>query len=148
MVYLKCLYLIVVDLFWLMFFCYCYLPLTGHNSSWNDTVYQLADTWKDMVNHLLLRSSDRPVLLVHFEDLKLNVFREIEKILTFIGYQIDHAVLRERLKNDFNTFYRNHTDSFEHFTPEQKEYVASVMASIDPLVAMKLRTSQFLQASN
>ncbi len=136
--------LLISSFFPIFFVCFVldllyFSSLAGNNSVWNETVYRLAGMWKAMVNHLLVRSSHRPVLLIHFEDLKHNVFNEIKRVLAFIGYSIEDALLRDRLKHNFNAFYRNHSDSFKHFTPEQNEHLNNVISSIDPHIATKLR---------
>ena len=98
-----------------------------------------------MVSHLLVRSSERPVLLVLFEDLKQKLALEMRRILSFLNYDVDDSVLNERLKYKFNHFYRNHTDSFEHYTKDQIHYINSVISSLDPWVVPMLPLRQYIR---
>lgn len=82
-----------------------------------------------MVQHLLVNSKNSSVLLVHYEDLRSNLFHEMKRMLQFLDYSVTENTLRERLDEKFTTFYRNHTSEFEHFTSEQKKYVNSILAS-------------------
>lgn len=95
----------------------------GNNSDWDSKVRELMLVWERMVKHLLLDSMDRPVLLVHYEDLKADLVREVKRMVKFLGYDMPEDVLRERITQQFNDFYRNHTPTFEHFTPAQKKFI-------------------------
>ena len=119
--------------------------LLGNNSLWNETVYRLADSWKMMVYHLLVKSTDHHVLLVHYEDLKHDLFREMNRILTFLDIKMEEEVLRERLEPNFNIFYRNHTCHYEHFTSEQRRYINHVISTADPQVAARLPLKTYLR---
>ena len=75
-----------------------------------------------MMMNLVVKVGRRPVLLVKYEDLQANATKEVLRMLEFL--RIPHtpdqvaAILKER---EFTQYYRNHTDDFEHYTPEQKK---------------------------
>lgn len=104
---------------------------TGRNLEWNRTVYEQIHIWELMVEHLLVRSTGHPVLLVHYKDLKSNALHEVVRILSFLDYEVSNKVVEERLKKQFNTFYRNHTSTFEHFTRVQRDYVNTVISRVE-----------------
>lgn len=83
--------------------------------------------WEDMVNHLLVNVSDsNPVLLVKYEDLKKDLYQEVERMLMFLDVQVRND-WKDRLKNGFHAFHRNHTYTFDHYTIEQKIYMNEVI---------------------
>lgn len=98
---------------------------------WNNRVRQLARTWEQMVNHLLIENKNHPVLVVKYEDLKANTVHEVMRMVQFLGYEIPKDLLVERMKQKFTAFYRNHTLTFQHFTTAQKNYINSIINRVD-----------------
>ena len=85
------------------------------------------ENWEAMINHLLINKSDsNPVLLVKYEDLKSDPYQEVERMLMFLDVKVKKDV-RDRLKNGFHAFHRNHTYTFDHYTVEQKIYMNEVI---------------------
>ena len=83
--------------------------------------------WEAMINHLMVNVSEgNPVLLVKYEDLKKDPYQEVERMLTFLDMKVKDDV-KDRLKNGFHTFHRNHTYTFDHYTVEQKIYMNEVI---------------------
>ena len=109
---------------------------TGTNSGWNTTIYtQMAD-WETMVTHLLINNTgNRPTLLVKYEDLKRDALREVERMVQFLGVRLVSDGTK-RVGGGFHTFHRNHTYTFDHYTPEQKLHINSVIKRVD----LKLNT--------
>ena len=68
-----------------------------------------------------------PMLTVFFEDLQENAVREVRRMLDFLEYPYSEDKLQASLKEGFSQFYRNHTDSFRHFTPDQQESFNAVI---------------------
>ena len=88
-----------------------------------------------MMMNLVVKAGRRPVLLVRYEDLRANATKEVLRMLEFL--RVPHtpgqvaAILRE---GEFTQYYRNHTDDFEHYTPEQKEaFNKAILYIIDHL---------------
>ena len=95
--------------------------LAGYNQAWAARINELTHRWEEMVTHLLVQNAaKRPVLLVHYEDLKRNSSHEVLRMVKFLGVGIPESVVMERLKDGFTSFYRNHTQTFEHYTDMQK----------------------------
>lgn len=80
-----------------------------------------------MVTHLLIDSSQYPVLVVRYEDLKANTTHEVVRMVEFLGIEIHKDVVMERTKQDFTRFYRNHTLTIEYFTTAQKERINQII---------------------
>ena len=70
-----------------------------------------------------MNTAKHPVLVVRYEDLKRDEAGEVRRMLEFLQV----AYSEERLGASYSHFYRNHTDTFEHFTPEQKQFVNRVI---------------------
>ena len=61
---------------------------------------------------------------MRYEDLKSDTVKEMKKVMDFLGFpHLSEADITERLGQGYSQFYRNHKDSFEHFTEEQKAFV-------------------------
>ena len=67
------------------------------------------------------------MLVVRYEDLKIDTLNEVKKILDFLHFPYKEEEVAEKLNEGFNDFYRNHTDTFEHFTPEQNLFIRSLV---------------------
>ena len=46
------------------------------------------------------------------------------------------------LQNDYTTYYRNHTDNFEHYTAEQKIFINDIILQAANLMKTWLATSE------
>ena len=71
-----------------------------------------------------------PMLTVFFEDLKEDTAREVKRMLDFLEYPYNNAELQATLLGGFNQFYRNHTDTFDHFTADQREAYNTVITDV------------------
>ena len=83
--------------------------------------------WQLMINSNVLRQGSHRILSVRYEDLKKNPIAEVRRMLDFLQFPYSVADIEQRLHEGFTLFYRNHTDSFEHFTNEQKELVNTII---------------------
>ena len=102
--------------------------LLGTNPGWNWTIYRQMENWEAMINHLLVNISDsNPVLLVKYEDLKRDAYQEVERMLRFLDVRFRNNDMKEKTKEGFHAFHRNHTYTFDHYTVEQKIYVNEVI---------------------
>ena len=89
----------------------------------------------------MLQQLSYNTLLLHFiaynryEDLKLDTFKEVKRMLDFLQFGYDNEELRQRLATNFSTFHRQHTEKeFQHFTSEQRIFVDNgISASVDYL---------------
>ena len=100
-----------------------------------------------MVNHLIIKSKGKPVLVVRYEDLKRNAIAEVKKILGFLRFvQVPEQEIESRLLSGFQNFYRNHTDLFDHYTQEQKTYVNTVIRRVEEQINQ--HAVQFISLGN
>ena len=67
--------------------------------------------------------SGHPVLVVRYEDLKLDILRQVKRILNFLEFPYMEKELKQRMAEDFGKFHRPPHPDFEHFTPWQKVFV-------------------------
>ena len=99
----------------------------GKNAVWNRIVRYHAVKWKLMVNSNVLKRGSHPILTVTYEDLKKDSTAEVKRMLDFLQFPYSIMDLEKKLHEGFTQFYRNHTDTFEHFTNEQKEFVNGII---------------------
>lgn len=101
----------------------------GKNIQWERFTQSHSSKWKYMINYNLLRDANQPQIVVWYENLKRHPVAEVKKMLDFLQVPFSDAEVEEKLQHDFTQFYRNHTDSFEHFTAAQKKRVNDVILS-------------------
>ena len=84
-----------------------------------------------MLMSFVVGVDDRPVLVVKYEDIQSNATSEVLRMLEFLGVDHSPEQVAAILKNEnFTQHYRNHTDTFEHYTPEQKVAVNAAILNI------------------
>lgn len=67
----------------------------------------------------VLRSRGHAVLVVLYEQLKSDTVRQVQRVLDFLHFPYSAQAVERALEGGFNSFYRNHTDTFPHFTTQQ-----------------------------
>ena len=73
----------------------------------------------------VIKNHNHPVMVVKYEDLKRNVYSEVMMMLDFFEFPYSITAVSKRLKKEF---HRAHSKTeFEHFTPEQKAFVMTVV---------------------
>lgn len=102
----------------------------GKNPVWDKILRSQVVKWKLMVNSNLLRRRSHPVLTVRYEDLKTDTVAEVVRMLDFLEFPYSREEVEHRIREGFTQFYRNHTDSFDHFTTEQKIFVNGIIFDI------------------
>ncbi len=75
---------------------------------------------------------------MRYEDVLLNRVLEIEKMLIFLKYEVDHDIVVKKLSEDFKVFHRNHSYKFEHYTKLQQNKVNNII----------LKTLRFFKSFN
>lgn len=116
-----------------LYLCLSHISLhAGTNPGWNNTIYTQMEVWETMINHLLINNTvERPVLLVKYEDLQRDSYQEVERMVNFLNVKFLTDDVNKPLEhNGFHAFHRNHTNSFDHYTMEQKLYVNSVIGRV------------------
>ncbi len=112
------------------------------NVEWDLRLREFMKIWESMVDHLLIKSKNRPVLLVLYENLKEDPLREVKRIVDFLGYNLPESVLKERIELKVADFYGHRFLTFDPFTPAQKELIAAVCtrvtAKLNPDIGRKM----------
>ena len=60
-------------------------------------------------------------------------------MLEFLQFPYSEEKVMSAVKNGYSSFYRNHTDSFQHFTSDQRSAINAAIAE----TANRLRTRNF-----
>ena len=113
------------------------------SKKWNYFLHKYFDLWMKRIENWVLKvSSDHPVLVVRYEDLKEKPVQEIIRMLSFLKVPFTEGDLLVRMRDDYVTFKRKHDerDSFEHYTSDQKTHIKSII-----LEAIKLAEKNSMQ---
>ena len=88
-----------------------------------------------MVRNWLVNSRNHPVLVVKYEELKQNTLHEVLRMLDFLKVPYSEDVVEQRLIAGFNSFQRrHHEDDFDHYVPEQQNFVRNAVISANKLL--------------
>lgn len=107
-------------------FFVCFFPVVS--DSWDEFLHSYMTFWVERVQNWVLveHSGDHPVMVVRYEDLKQNTTKEVGRMLSFLQIPLSSEDLAQRLKEDFTTFRRSHSEGdFEHYTAAQKLHLKS-----------------------
>ena len=101
----------------------------GNNTEWNKYVHEIGERWKKTVVNWFVKSANfsRPVMVVRYEDLKVDHVMQVERMLTFLEFPFDKNELKVKMNDGYDAFRRPHKNEFEHYTPEQKKYVNTML---------------------
>lgn len=98
----------------------------GENERWHEFVLKQVNRWRAMIRNWVIKRQDHPVLVVKYESLKFELVAQSKRMLDFLGINYSKLQL-ENLLNHVQTFHRNHSNDFDHYTPYQRSYVHSVV---------------------
>ncbi len=73
----------------------------------------------------------KPILVVRYEDVKLNKVIVVENILKFLDFEFTHDIIVNRLSVDFKLFFRVHNNNFDHYTDIQQRKVNKMILRAD-----------------
>ena len=118
-------------------------PAVNH-TNWNQFVGQQIRKWKMIAAENILHSKGHLVLVVLYEQLQAHPLREVERILDFLHYPYSPEAVRSAVDEGFTSFYRNHTDPFPHFTPQQISLVNNAISA----AAERLRSEGLTDVHN
>jgi len=127
--------------------CYCTFPYTCYvmwyihstqllcyygidDEEWNTTVRKLATKW---LQHVLTWLTTRgiPTLVVEYDDLKMDTYGELKRMLDFIGYPYTEDNILCAIKQTLsNSFHRNHTKQFDSYSPVMRQFVNEVILQL------------------
>ena len=68
-----------------------------------------------------------PVLVIRYEDLKTDTSNSLRRMLDFLQVPYTEQKLQEVITQGFRDFKRKHYEEFDHYTPEQREFIRTVI---------------------
>ena len=109
-----------------------------------DFVEKYFSHWIKMLTNWVFENHRYPIHVVSYEDLQRDTVGEVEKILDFLHFPYNHDELAERLRDDFTTFRRPHSnDGFQHFSPKQKELLRKTITELNATAAAVAKANLF-----
>ena len=67
------------------------------------------------------------LLVVFYEDLKIELAKELRRMVEFLDHPCTPEQLNRTVKKGYTAYYRNHTDTFEHYTSGQKGFINNII---------------------
>lgn len=103
--------------------------MSGDNREWDEYVHTIGGRWQKTIVEWFVKSVNfsHPIMVVRYEDIKEDHVTQVERMLNFLEFPFDKTELEEKLNRGFETFKRPHREEFEHYTPEQKKYVNTML---------------------
>lgn len=91
----------------------------------------MTDRWKRHVYGWLSNGRNNPLCVVKFEELQDHTPKEMLRIISFYGgTKMSYKEISAKINTGYNTFHRNHTDTFRHFTDTQETYVEDAIQEV------------------
>ena len=94
---------------------------------WNKSIPVKGTRWQKHTVAWLKRFRERRILVVQYEKLKNDTVGGVKRILDFLGLKYSREEISQRLEGGYTSFYRNHRDDFEHFTPSQRAFMTNMV---------------------
>ena len=102
--------------------------------AWGQFVGEQVRKWRMTIVENVVRSRGHAVLVVLYEQLQSDAVRQVQRVLDFLHFPYSPQVVERALEGGFNSFYRNHTDTFSHFTTQQMSSINdSIVATANRL---------------
>ena len=99
--------------------------LLGVDSGWKEFVFNITKRWQKTI--IKWSIAERPLLVVHYEDLKTDQLAQVERMLNFLEIVYNRTELTANLENGFGDFQRNHSQSGEYYSLAQKSEINSMI---------------------
>ena len=95
------------------------------------------ERWKSHISGWIVDGKFNPFLVIKYEDVKNNLAKEVLKMVKFLGFQdlFTEGSIQAKLREGYNSFYRNHEDNFEHFTTQQSQLISITVTETMQLLA-------------
>ena len=103
---------------------------TGTNTTWNNFVHEQAVIWEQTVLAWIINNHNHPVLIVKYEDVKKNTQTELRRMLNFLQVPYSSSRLKEVVARGYRMYRREHSQSFDHYTPDQRDTVRSTIERV------------------
>ena len=110
--------------------------------------------WSTRLRLWVIDQDTYPIHILRYEDLKRDTVVEVENTLNFLNVSFNVDTLKRRLREDYSEFQRPHSrDDFEHFSPEQKQFLRSVLLDVNEAAERAgkshlLRLNEYLSTIN
>lgn len=131
------------------------------NPRWEKFVNEQSRKWKMIVAENMLKNRGHPVFVVYYEQLKtshllqvtillnwaiciVTPLQQVQQVLEFLQFPFSKKALTSAVKDGFSFYYRNHTDSFQHFTQQQRTAINSAIIE----AVTRLRIHNFTEMAN
>ena len=102
----------------------------GTNTTWNNFVHEQAVIWEQTVLVWIINNHDHPVLAVKYEDIKSNTQSELRRMLDFLQVPYSSSRLKQVVARGYHTYRREHSETFDHYTPSQRDTVRSAIERV------------------
>ncbi len=104
----------------------------GSNREWSKFIHTHCNSWVAQIQKWVLHpvSRTKKVMVVRYEDLRTDKLAEVARMLDFLKFPYTEESLGAQLQEDFAVFRRKQ-DTFDHYTPEQREYVNGILREAD-----------------
>ena len=109
------------------------IAYVGTNPEWDKAVQLKADEWRQHIEQWM-QSSELPTLVLCYEEMVTDVYKEIKNMLDFIEYPYTEDDIQCTVKSTNEKFHRKHTRSFDPYTPEQRDYIMKQVASVNHIL--------------
>lgn len=94
---------------------------------WDLFLHKYMNSWRLRLRNWVTDSM-QPVHVVRYEDLINDTVKKVGRMLDFLNINYNKEDLRNRLRDDFTVFKREHSENdFEHYSPQQKLQMKSVL---------------------
>ena len=111
------------------------------DNQWSDFVLEQAKKWQQIIQSWIIDDLNHPVLVVKYEDLRLNAVVELKRVLDFLRTPYNTFIIEELALNKFQEKKPSMT-----YTTEQINYIYSIIkGTIETLAASKM-DSEFLSS--
>ena len=101
---------------------------------WTKFVRSRAPQWLAMMKNWIAGNRGHPVLVIRYEDIKLNPVLEVKKMLRFLNVQYDDYVVEKRLQEDFSIYHRQQKYNRDVYSKKLREFVNSVLNEAETFV--------------
>ncbi|CAI7990010.1 WSCD family member CG9164, partial [Geodia barretti] len=94
-----------------------------NNPRWNNSIRGEVNYWTNLIKGTLSKTN-KPLLIVTYEDIKSNTTREVFRMLDFLNVEYSAEEIIEKFKDDQLTmFKRPKVRDFDPYTPPQRDRV-------------------------
>ncbi|CAI7996908.1 hypothetical protein GBAR_LOCUS1991 [Geodia barretti] len=94
-----------------------------NNPRWNNSIRGEVNYWTNLIKGTLSKTN-KPLLIVTYEDIKSNTTREVFRMLDFLNVEYSAEEIIEKFKDDQLTmFKRPKARDFDPYTPPQRDRV-------------------------